>query len=362
MPTDDAALSQDVEALRERFTQTQELYREVCALLFFRYGITPTANKLYQLVRKGSMSAPAEALSKFWQDLREKSRTRIEHPDLPENLKNVAGELIATLWTNAQAAAQESLDAYRVQAEETVLQAKAEVAALQSEREAEWQALQAVKSELKQAGQQISTQDRALAVADANYASLLVTVNELKHDNSRVQLQLEDSRREFNVELDKLRAAAQLSEERSQSTEKRMLVDIDRERTASAKLQKELEAQVAASSRTAQQHRQECNALQQALGDSREKNGQLEGALQAVTASLDLARLESRQLQTQLNEAQVQIVRLGSQADDLHRQLEETQRQLQLEEAQRQQQLDEAQRQQKKSQTVKQSKPRTQRS
>src|SRR3546814_296960 len=91
--TTDAALSRDVEALRERFTQTQELYREVCALLFFRYGITPTANKLYQLVRKGSMSAPADALTKFWGDLREKSRTRIEHPDLPEVLKSVRSEV-----------------------------------------------------------------------------------------------------------------------------------------------------------------------------------------------------------------------------------------------------------------------------
>ncbi|GAB3552032.1 hypothetical protein GCM10027343_37040 [Noviherbaspirillum agri] len=52
-------------------------------LLFFRYGITPTTNKLYQLVRKGSMSAPAEALNKFWEDLRDKSRVRIEHRDLP---------------------------------------------------------------------------------------------------------------------------------------------------------------------------------------------------------------------------------------------------------------------------------------
>src|SRR3546814_585329 len=129
--TTDAALSRDVEALRERFTQTQELYREVCALLFFRYGITPTANKLYQLVRKGSMSAPAEALSKFWEDLREKSRTRIEHPDLPDALKSVAGELVATLWTNAQAAAQESLTAYRAEAQEMVLQAKTDIATAQ---------------------------------------------------------------------------------------------------------------------------------------------------------------------------------------------------------------------------------------
>ncbi|MDX6008018.1 hypothetical protein [Cupriavidus necator] len=40
--------------LRGRFSETRALYREVCGLLFFRYGVTPTANKLYSLVRKGS--------------------------------------------------------------------------------------------------------------------------------------------------------------------------------------------------------------------------------------------------------------------------------------------------------------------
>ena len=93
----------EIERIRGQFPQTQDLYREVCVLLFFRFGITPTANKLYQFVRKGSMSAPAEALTKFWQDLREKSRVRIEHPDLPDDLRVAAGELTATLWGKAQA-------------------------------------------------------------------------------------------------------------------------------------------------------------------------------------------------------------------------------------------------------------------
>jgi hypothetical protein len=82
-------LSLDIERLREQFPHTQDLYREVCVLMFFRHGTTPTANKLYQLVRKGSMSAPAEALATFWENLREKSRVRIEHPDLPQALKTM---------------------------------------------------------------------------------------------------------------------------------------------------------------------------------------------------------------------------------------------------------------------------------
>ncbi|WP_233582698.1 DNA-binding protein [Candidimonas sp. SYP-B2681] len=99
--------------------------------------MTPTANKLYQLVRKGSMSAPAEALTKFWADLREKSRTRVEHPDFPDALKEVAGELVATLWTTAQTAARESLTAYRAEAEEMVAKAKATVVAAEADRDAQ---------------------------------------------------------------------------------------------------------------------------------------------------------------------------------------------------------------------------------
>lgn len=120
----EAKIHADVETLRQSISETQELYREVCTLLFFRYGITPTANKLYQYVRKGSMSAPAEALAKFWEDLREKSRVRIEHPDLSDSLKSAAGDLVVALWTQAHTAAQEGLAAFRSEAQESILDAK----------------------------------------------------------------------------------------------------------------------------------------------------------------------------------------------------------------------------------------------
>jgi hypothetical protein len=329
--TNDAEISRDIEALRERFTQTQELYREVCALLFFRYGITPTANKLYQLVRKGSMSAPSEALTKFWKDLREKSRSRVEHPDLPDGLKDVAGELVATLWTNAQVTAQESLTAYRAEAQEMVVQAKATAAAATASRDAERLAVQRVRNELKQAEAEISTQREALAVVEEVRTSLQLRLDEAKRDNATLQHQLETARREFTAELDKLRATAQLAEERSRSTEKRMLVDMDRERTASARRQKEIDTLAAESLRVAAEHRKELNLLQQTLGDSRQKNGQLEGALQAVTVSLDRASLEAKQVQTQLNESNAQVMLFRGQAEDLRRQWKKTQQLLEKE-------------------------------
>jgi hypothetical protein len=87
-------------------------------------GLTPTANKLYQLVRKGSMSAPAEALARFWETLREKSRVRIEHPDLPQQLQGAAGEMVSALWQQAQAAAQDSLVQLRDEARAAVVAAE----------------------------------------------------------------------------------------------------------------------------------------------------------------------------------------------------------------------------------------------
>ncbi|MET3124621.1 hypothetical protein AAKU67_004238, partial [Oxalobacteraceae bacterium GrIS 2.11] len=133
--TNEKQLLVDIERLREEFTQTQDLYREVCILLFFRYGMTPTANKLYQLVRKGSMTAPAEALNKFWEDLREKSRVRIEHPDLPEALKTAAGDLVATLWSAAQAQAHETLASFQAEAQIAVIEVKAALATAEADRD-----------------------------------------------------------------------------------------------------------------------------------------------------------------------------------------------------------------------------------
>jgi hypothetical protein len=139
----------DIDRLREQFPKTQDLYREVCVLLFFRYGMTPTANKLYQLVRKGSMTASVEALNKFWEDLREKSRVRIEHPDLPDALKTAAGDLTATLWSAEQAIAHETLASYRSETQATVIETKATLAAAEADRDEARRSLEKVQQVLR---------------------------------------------------------------------------------------------------------------------------------------------------------------------------------------------------------------------
>ena len=121
-----ATLTADVATLRAQFPETRALYREVCALLFFRYGITPTANKLYGLVRKGSMGTPTEVLAQFWADLRGKMRVTIDHPGLPEALKAIAADAVQSIWQAANEAAAGELAALRAEARLQASEAEAQ--------------------------------------------------------------------------------------------------------------------------------------------------------------------------------------------------------------------------------------------
>jgi chromosome segregation ATPase len=280
--TAETQLIADVAALRERFPNTQELYREVCTVMFFRYGITPTANKLYQYVKKGSMSAPTEALGKFWDTLRKKSRVRIEHPDLPEDLKTRAGDMAAALWDLAQQGAHASLNAYQDEARAKVLEAQSARTQAEAEREALRKDRESSQADLAQAREQIGKLQQQLAAAAAARDGLNAQLSQAQSDITACRHANERSRHDFAAEIATLRQESQLAEERSRAAEKRALLEIDRERSAAAKLQKELEVAHGQITRIAEQHRLEVLALQQQLGDMRQRGGQLEGHLEGA--------------------------------------------------------------------------------
>src|ERR1700689_3823178 len=166
-PALEAQLHAEIDQLRTQFPRTQELYREVCVLLFFRHGITPTANRLYQLVKKGSMSAPAEALARFWTTLREKSRVRIEHPDLPAELQSATGELAAALWMRAVDMAQDQLAAAQLEAPQLVADAQAQQTRAEAERDQMRQELTGSAAALDAAQTRVTELDQALAISIA---------------------------------------------------------------------------------------------------------------------------------------------------------------------------------------------------
>jgi chromosome segregation ATPase len=254
-------------------------------LLFFRHGITPTANRLYQLVKKGSMSAPAEALARFWATLREKSRVRIEHPDLPAELQSATGELAAALWTRAVDMAQDQLAAAQLEAQRSVADAQAWQVRAEAERDQSRQELTGSAAALDGAQTRITELDQALAISVAATSTLQDQLRLAQQGEQQLQRALETARRDFASELDKLCADGALAQERLKAAETRALLEIDRERQAAARLQKELGAATRKAEQGSTRHQEEVQKLHGQLGNLRQQVGVLEGNLDALRAA-----------------------------------------------------------------------------
>lgn len=267
--TEEARLQADIEALRPAFPDTQDLYREVCIVLFFRYGITPTANKLYQLVRKGSMSAPAEALARFWDTLREKSRVRIEHPDIPQTLRDAAGELTAKLWQQARTQADEACSAIRLDA---------------------MQQVEAANQAVEQARQREALLGQEMSAAQAHAATLADQIRALEqrlaHDEGLRQglVQQMEQLTSQRQELATFVEAARAGEQRATDEQRRLLLEVDRERGQATRLQKELDALKLATDKAAKSHADKLAHASRQVDELRQRGSELEIALASLRA------------------------------------------------------------------------------
>ncbi|MFM0557854.1 DNA-binding protein [Paraburkholderia sediminicola] len=280
----DAALAAEIGRLKAAFPKTRELYREVCALMFFRYGITPTANRLYQLVRRGSMGTPTAVLGEFWADLREKSRVRIDHPDLPADLGAAAGELVATLWSRATASADAALDALRGELEVQRVEAQQSVAAARDELGRTESALEQRTAALLAAQVEIRELEKAQAEGHAQRQALEAELARNRAALAARDRELVEVREGFSRDLAKQREAAERAEERLGASEKRALLEIDRERSTATKLHKELDEATRRAERKDADHRRALEAMQAQLGDARHQAGVLQGRLDAIQA------------------------------------------------------------------------------
>ncbi|MFL9937311.1 DNA-binding protein [Paraburkholderia sp. RL18-103-BIB-C] len=282
---DETRLAAEIDRLKAEFPKTRELYREVCALLFFRFGLTPTANRLYQLVKRGSMSTPTQVLGEFWTELREKSRVRIEHPDLPADLGAAAGELVATLWTRATASAGTALDALRDEVEAQRVEAQQAVAAARDELGRVETALEQRTAALLAAQVEVRALDKAQAEGHAQRQALEAELERSSTALAARDREIVEVREGFSRDLEKLREAAERAEERLRAAEKRALLEIDRERSIATKLQKELDETTKRADRREADHRRAVEALQAQLADARHQAGVLQGRLDAVQAT-----------------------------------------------------------------------------
>jgi chromosome segregation ATPase len=284
--TDESRLQGEIEALRLQFPDTQDLYREVCMILFFRHGITPTTNKLYQLVRKGSMSAPAEALAKFWENLRDKSRVRIEHPDIPEALRDVAGELVGQIWQRARTLADESATLARLEARRLIEVAHEAVAEADRREALAQQALASMQESESQQLERIRALEQQIAHDEGLRAGLSQQVKQLT-DQQQALAQLVE--------------AARVTEQRAAEEHKRLLLEIDRERGNVARAQKDIETLRAASDKASKHQEARLSEAHGQLAQARQNAVELEIALATIKAKRDQLQIRLQRQEAPLH-------------------------------------------------------------
>lgn len=238
--TEEIKLVQDVENLRIQFPQTKELYREVCRLMFFRYGIQPTANKLYQLVRKGTMATPSQAVNNFWSELREKRRVDIEQPGLPESLREFAGEALSTLWKGALEVAKQNYQTKQTEIDGKQYTNKHELEQYKSQLKhlEERYALQ--QRELENARKQLQEDEKRRLIDSQVLATQKESVVSLQNEKITLETSLKNINHEFTAEINKLHAALKLADDRYKKLESKAMIELDRERQRTYKFESEI--------------------------------------------------------------------------------------------------------------------------
>lgn len=286
-------LQKEVEKIKNQFEESKDIYREVCVLLFFRYGITPTANKLYQYVRRGSMSAPADALNKFWLELREKSRVRIERSDIPENIAVAAGDLIATLWNEAQNAAQAGFSELIDNATSEILQFKMQAENANQSTEKARHLLIESQAKLESALKRVSETDYLLSVNTETLTKQENAFNALRIEREQLSASIIDIKASFSKDLANITLALNKAEGRYRGLEEKSLLELDRSRQQIKKLEKEIISLRLKSSTEQSVYIKDILKLQTAIAALNHKTGNLSGVVSELKNQLKIERRQA---------------------------------------------------------------------
>lgn len=292
MSTESEILGQ-IEALKTQFADTRVVYREACVLLFFRHGITPTANKLYQYVRKGSMAVPTEELAKFWDDLRHKARVDIEHPDLPPEVNALAAEAIAGLWRQATQAARGELASAKLEYQAEAEQARASRDAAEQAVSGLQASVNELQSRLASSQADVAEQQQILEAERRSHAGTQARVEELLSHMEQGRAELRRQQEAFSADLAKGRADVEAAQGRAAASERRALMEIDQERQARAGAEKAAEGWreklTQAEGRASRQSLEHAEAVTRLNMELSAKSAALERAQQAEEAAVNEA-------------------------------------------------------------------------
>jgi chromosome segregation ATPase len=183
--------------------------------------------------------------------------------------------------------------------------------------------MERARERLREAEGLIGQLRQELAAAAATNAGTLNRLEDARQLLAQNQEMLARERDEHETEREKLAERTRLTEQRFADMEKRALLDMDRERTAAAKLQKTLESERAEYVKSIDRSRAECNTVLAEVGRLREQVGALQCATMALKDERDRTLGQLQETRAQLEATIRQAAGDAARADHLGEELQE---------------------------------------
>lgn len=286
-PDMEAQIRADVSQLADRFTTRRELSRETASLLFFRYGIYPSAQLVREYTKLGSMGDIGADLDEFWKDIREKSRVRIEAGGLPEDVLLLGGELVMKLYELARQEAKKELEAFRQEARDQVAEAQRQAQEAEQLRQLAVSRANAAEEDAKAAHADREEAERLLAVEQADKEAALATARQWENQAKLEAENREKAERQFSADLHAEREARRQSEEYLHGEVKFVKMQIEAARSTERDLRDRIKAVEADKTIMEATLRKQANALSDENGRLRLEIGELRGKLDTIAAERD---------------------------------------------------------------------------
>ena len=244
----EAEIAAEVTKMKAAFTPRALMVQRVAEIMFDAWGKKPSANKVYEHIRQGSISDINNDLKQFWDGLRRRKAGGREVEGIPSNLSAESGELIKSMWVTALLHATKTFDAEKLRLKQVAEDLTAQVEQLQQALQERELTVDRQKRENSDLLQQVKEQ----ATAIVEYEDSLNTINEdvrlLKADKVALQqqatvqenshneairklvdthaMELESLRRDLkHFQLEKDRAATRRDQIQAEAIESRKLLD-----------------------------------------------------------------------------------------------------------------------------------------
>ncbi len=267
----------------------QEKTRETAAVLFFGYGIYPSAKTVYGYTHHGSMTDIGGDLRGFWNELREKSRVKIEVPMLPAPVADLFSEALAKVWELAMDKAHAALDGERQEVAEQVAKAQREAQEADRMRRIAESAAEESKIELRQERGNRETAEKRVEALVAQIDVLQSSLVKWQAQTEAEARARQDAEERFSSDLKAERNIRKRETEMFEGDIQFCKMQIETARIAEQEMRNQLKEEKVSKELDLTSYRQRANRAEEALGAVHMELAQLKGknaGLEAYIAEL----------------------------------------------------------------------------